>query len=417
MRPTVRSPKPSEECRLNGFIVMWKDYLNKGKGFLDKSKCLLGFHQGTWEYRQSTDCTQFMRCERCAVESERVEHRWGEWDYKAEGTCDLVRTCGRCSQTESQLKHVWGEPRHKGADTCDQLVVCDRCGDQEDRAAKHHFDRWTYRNQDDCAQVETCSRCGQLGQATRLQHDWEGWTQSAFYESRVCVCRHCGEMLVDMGGASTSMQAVERAIDRVAATKSWEEIRRHLHADRDTLLSPVAEKYLQFAVEQYPKDGPASEALAGARRIVTRCREIGIDQAIENLGGGAITQAAPASGAQPARMPNAGAAPAAAGRLDSRLIGHWRSTEIMPSGGSSFTMVTDTHCFLDAAGEFAFWSVRRSSFSDSNSARQLGTWEARDGELHLRFQTGAPWSKAYNVAGDDMLWPRDGRYRLWKRIG
>jgi hypothetical protein len=397
---------------------MSKSYLDRGKDFLDKGKCLLGFHQGTWEYRKSADCTQFKLCERCAVESRRVEHRWDEWDYKAEGTCDLARTCSRCAQTENQLKHIWGEPRYQRADSCEQVAVCIRCGDLEDRKAEHQLDRWAYQNQDDCMQVETCSRCGQRGQTTRLQHDWDPWTQSEFYQSRVRVCRHCGEMLVDAPGAPVSMQAVEGAINRLAAAGSWEEIRSHLRADQSTLLSPVAEKYFQFAVEQYPNDESATKRLAGAHRIVTRCREVGINQAIEDLGGAAVTQPTPAPQAKSIATPNAApAAPTAADRLDKRLIGHWRSTEVMPSLGSGVSMVTDSHCVLDACGDFTFWSKTRGSHSNSDSERTSGTWEARDGELHLRFQAGASWSKAYTFMEHKMFWPGNRRYFQWERIG
>jgi len=389
---------------------MSKSYLDQGRGLLGKGKCLLGFHQGTWEYRISADCTQFRLCERCAVESRRVEHRWDEWGYKAEGTCDLVRACGRCAQTETQLKHVWGEPRYRYADSCEQIAVCVRCGDQEDRKAEHRLDRWEYQNQDDCMQLQACSRCGQRGQTTRLQHDWEPWTRSEFYQSRVCVCRHCGEMLVDAPGAPVSMQAVESAINRLAAAGSWEEIRSRLHADQSTLLSPVVEKYFQFAVEQYPKDQSVTKPLAGAYRIVTRCREVGINQAIEDLGGAAVAQPPQPQQAKSIGTPNATpAAPAAADRLDQRLIGHWRSTEAMPG------MAIDSHCVLDAGGDFAFWS--KSSRTNSDSEHELGTWEARDGVLHLRFQAGASWSKAYTFMERRMFWPGNRRYLEWERIG
>ena len=84
------------------------------------------------------------------------------------------------------------------------------------------------------------------------------------------------------------------------------------------------------------------------------------------------------------------------------------------SGG--FSMVTDSHCALDRDGEFAFWSVSRSSFRNADSEPERGTWKAHDGELHLSFRDGGVWTKAYLVDGDSMIWPRDGRYRVWERI-
>ena len=47
-------------------------------------------------------------------------------------------------------------------------------------------------------------------------------------------------------------------------------------------------------------------------------------------------------------------------------------------------MVTDTHCFRDRYGDFAFWSVTRSSFGNSDSDREMGTWEARGGRVGVR---------------------------------
>src|SRR5262249_42930891 len=49
-------------------------------------------------------------------------------------------------------------------------------------------------------------------------------------------------------------------------------------------------------------------------------------------------------------------APPAQGRPehDPRLVGHWRHTNVMSSGG--FCLVTDTHLVLDGEGRFARWS-------------------------------------------------------------
>src|SRR6202035_3365449 len=103
-------------------------------------------------------------------------------------------------------------------------------------------------------------------------------------------------------------------------------------------------------------DETVTKPLAGAHRIVTRCREVGINQAIEDLGGAAVTRPPQPTQAKSIGTPTATpAAPAAADRLDQRLIGHWRSTQVMPSLGSGFSRVTDSHCVLDACGDFTFW--------------------------------------------------------------
>ena len=394
-------------------FAMSDSFFERGKGFLDKGKCLLGFHQGTWEYRRQGDCLQFMVCQRCTTECSRVEHGWGDWAYRANEACELVRACARCGQTETAVKHVWDEPRYRSSKACEQVAVCTRCGEQEERPVLHRFDDWRYRQEDDCTQFEACSRCGQPGHATRLQHDWHDWTSSAFYQSRVRVCRRCGEMLVDAPGAPISMQAVEAAVDRLAAAGSWDEVRQQLNADQAMLLSPVTAKYLAFVRARYPRE--ASEPLAVPDQILARCREVGVDRAIADLGGTAAPQ--PLQAAQPAETAaraHSGTASYNTGRLDQRLIGHWRSTEALMSGG--FSMVTDSHCSLDRDGEFAFWSVSRSSLRNADSERKRGTWEAHDGELHLNFRGGHVWTKAYLVDGGSMIWPRDRRYRVWGRI-
>ena len=83
--------------------------------------------------------------------------------------------------------------------------------------------------------------------------------------------------------------------------------------------------------------------------------------------------------------------------------------------GRGFSMVIDSHCVLDANGDFSFWSKSRNSLHDSDSEREPGTWEAHDGELRLRFRSGTTWSKAY-IVGAHMLWPKDRRYGVWERI-
>jgi len=380
------------------------------KNLLDKSKCLLGFHEGPWHYQRANSCTQSQKCERCGKEAERVEHRWGEWAYQAEHHCDLVRTCARCSQTETNLTHSWAEPTYVHADSCDRIAVCARCGEKERREPAHVLDAWSYRADDACTQVQACSRCGQAGSATRLQHDWDEWIQSGFYASRVRVCRHCGDMLVaesaSSGGAAVSMQAIEADVNRLIAAQTAPQIRSVVTGSA-TLLTPVTEKYFQFAFDQYPDNDFRSGPLANARVVVNRCREIGVDVALQECGIEPPPAPAPSpSSARPPRSTDARQPAPVSGSLDRRLFGHWRSTEIL-GAGTSMSMPIDTHCVLDESGRFQFGSSRVES----------GTWVASGKELTLSFQGGDSLVRDYIIDGNSMVWPRDGRYRLWQRTG
>src|SRR5258706_2374470 len=258
------------------------------KNLLDKSKCLLGFHEGPWHYRRANSCTQVQKCESCGKDTERVEHRWGEWVYEAERQCDLVRACARCSQTEKSLTHSWGEPTYQRGDACDRVAICARCGEERNHEPAHVFDGWSYQADDACNQVEACSRCGQAGAATRLQHDWHEWTRSTFYESQVRVCRHCGEMLLDASGsggrAAISMQTIEADVVRLMAAQTAQQIRSTLTGSAGALLAPAADKYFQFALDQYSHDDVSTDPLVAARTLVTRCREVGVDAALQECG-------------------------------------------------------------------------------------------------------------------------------------
>jgi hypothetical protein len=389
---------------------MWKD-------LLDKSKCLLGFHEGPWQYRRANSCTQVQKCERCGRDTERVEHRWGEWVFEAERRCDLVRACARCAQTEKSLTHSWGEPTYQRADACDRVAICARCDEEQNHEPLHVFDGWSYQADDDCAQVEACSRCGQAGSATRLQHDWNEWTRSEFYASQVRVCRHCGEMLLDASGSggreAISMQTIEADVDRLVAAQTAQQIRSTLTGSASALLTPAADRYFQFAFDQYPHDDDSTDALAAARTLVTRCREVGVDAALQECG----IESPPAPTPPPPRAQAAGPAAArhtapAASSLDKRLFGHWRSTEIL-GAGTGFSRTIDTHCVLDGSGRFEFWTKSASGSGDVES----GTWAASGSQLTLSFEGEGSLSREYALRGSEMVWPSDGRWPFWERVG
>jgi hypothetical protein len=313
------------------------------------------------------------------------------------------------------LTHSWGEPQYAGADACDRIVVCARCRQTQARDVAHVFDTWTYQTADTCTQIVTCSRCATAGTATRLEHDWDAWTSSEFYATNVRVCRHCGEMLLDArvsgGGAPVAMQAIEADVNRLLAAESAPQIRAALTQARGRLLTPAADKYFEFAFDQYPDDAFRSGPLTVARALVTRCRESGIDATLQELGLETPSPAAPVpqspAAAPPAPHPQSPDR-AAAGPVDQRLIGHWRNTEFLGQG-TPMMMSIESHCVFDGSGRFEF-VVRGNDV-------EAGSWTASGDELRMRFDAGDTWGRSYIVDNSGMVWSNDSRFRFWKRIG
>jgi hypothetical protein len=386
---------------------MWKD-------FLDKGKCLLGFHEGPWQYRQPKNCTKVQKCQRCGNEAERIEHRWSGWSWEADRRCDRIRTCARCSETEKSLEHTWGQPTYVRAGACDTVVVCARCGEEEGREAAHVLDAWVYRSEGECTQVQSCSRCGLAGSATRFQHDWADWTNSEFYASKVRACRHCGEMLIDVGGSSVSLQSLDSSVAQLMASDTGPQIRAALKGAQGALLTPAADKYFAFAFDQLGDDGFRSGPLTAARRVVDRCRAIGIDAALQEFGIETPPPVSPPPSppSQPAPRGQPGARtsppPAAGGPLDRRLIGQWRNTEFL-GRGTPMMMSIESWLALDGSGRFEF-------LIQGNEV-EAGTWTADGSELTLNFETGESPAKSYIVNNEGMVWNNDSRFHFWRRSG
>jgi len=387
---------------------MWKDLFDKGK-------CLLGFHEGAWRYRGARTCTQVQTCVRCGNTTERVEHQWADWGYERDGQCDQIRRCQRCGAVERQVTHSWGEPHYARADACDRIAVCARCREPQALDVVHVFDTWSYQTADSCSQVVTCSRCSVTGAPTRVEHDWGAWTRSAFYETNVRVCRHCGEMLLDArvsgGGRPVAMQAIDADVNRVIAADTAPQIRAILTQAHSTLLTPAADKYFAFAFDQYADDAFRRGPLTAARTLVTRCQANGIDATLQELGLEAplptpMVTHSPTPGTPAQRKP--ASRRNAAGPLDKRLIGHWTNTEFLGQG-TPMMMSIESHCVLDGSGRFEF-------VVQGNDV-EAGTWTAGGGELVMRFDGGDSFVRSYIVDSSGMIWNNDSRFHFWRRVG
>jgi hypothetical protein len=99
---------------------------------------------------------------------------------------------------------------------------------------------------------------------------------------------------------------------------------------------------------------------------------------------------------------------------DPRLVGHWRHTAPMSSGG--FSLVTDTHLVLDEQGRFARWSHSVSGFGERNTEPLEGTWQSREATLVLTYDNGNESVLLYEVHARDLLFPNGGSQKYWQRV-
>ena len=378
------------------------------KDLFDRGKCALGFHAGDWRYVRQGSCQQTRVCSRCKTESQQLVHTWQSWDYQNADACLMARECGRCGEKETKTEHVWGTPVYQSEGSCAVIRPCSRCGETKAAGTAHVWESWSYDGEQICSQVVTCSRCGDTGPQRRIAHEWGAWYQSQFYGTGVRVCRRCAEMVFDSeeGNKSdkVSLQMVDRAVWNVMESKDSAMVRERVTQHSQVLFNPVAEKYFKFAIDQRAPDESTKDTLRQLAALIERCRTQGIDAVFSPP----VKAASPATTSTPSAVVSS--AKPASEELDRRLVGHWRSTEILGSGG--FTRVTDTHCVLDAGGRFEWWS-------NSNGALrgpEYGNWSVSDNTLLLSFDGGNRLERKHVIQGTAMLWPGDGRYRLWERI-
>jgi hypothetical protein len=194
-------------------------------------------------------------------------------------------------------------------------------------------------------------------------------------------------------------------VARVAAADDIAGLGEGILANRREMLSPVADRYLRYAIEYYAAEPSKQESLSTLAGLLERCRSEGPESVLRPAP--VVPPPLPPSAFGPA--PTGAASPAA----DARLAGHWRHTESFASGGVS--LVTDTHLVLDPSGRFEWWSKSVGSMGSSTSDRERGRWSTADGALRLAFDDGTHASRRFVLDGDSMLCPDERRYRLWHR--
>lgn len=254
-----------------------------------------------------------------------------------------------------------------------------------------------------------------MGSAKRVAHDWNPWTESAFYGSRVQVCRRCAEMVFDLTGegATFSMQAAAAAVRASIESADAASLRSTVLTHRGVLLGPVTERYLLYAADQLSPTGEVRKTYQDFASALTRCRLEGIDAVFGSPAPASSSEGGAGHAAGHLRTDGPRAQPLvpdASGPLDAALVGHWRHNE--PVSG----FPTDTHCLFDDAGHFKWWSKSVTPFGVRDSDAEYGTWHVANGLLHLRFEDGTHWQRRHLADSANMVWQNDNRYRFWTRL-
>jgi hypothetical protein len=101
---------------------------------------------------------------------------------------------------------------------------------------------------------------------------------------------------------------------------------------------------------------------------------------------------------------------------DQRLVGHWRFTDAMSSGGG-FSQATDYHRVLEADGSFVDRSHTAGSFGENWSDPEFGRWRTNAQVLQLDYSDGSERTLKYHLEGDTLFFPSAQHQRLWQRVG
>ncbi len=137
---------------------------------LNRGGCMIGMHQGEWEYLADKSCEQKRICTVCETEQTRTEHQMGEWTTDPSQPCTQMSTCERCGTTESEVTHTW--------------------------------DKWEYVADDSCTAHQVCSQCGAKSEETTEQHVWGKWAYNEGYRSPLRTCTRCQTQMVSFAVAA-----------------------------------------------------------------------------------------------------------------------------------------------------------------------------------------------------------------------
>jgi len=195
-----------------------------------------------------------------------------------------------------------------------------------------------------------------------LSHaDSSRWEYVSLFEARARLCLRCNDLSFDLpGGADLpTLSQVDQAVIACIQTANLDELQAALQENQAFLFTPVLEMYFRYHCHEYSENAEALGALEQIQAVLLACQENGIPAAMDSL----RQQASPAPAAPAAVLQSTGT-------LDGSLVGRWRNTEAMSSGG--FSMATDTYLVLDQGGRFFWPSHSVNAFGESREGPEYG---------------------------------------------
>jgi hypothetical protein len=297
----------------------------------------------------------------------------GEWLAASSTVCTFTRTCVRCAAQHSKIEHPWGDWDFVSDQRCDQRRTCSRCAQAEDRVT-HSWNPAQYLKPDSCEQHQRCARCN-VSQPAPVSHRFDA---VRFVDADCCDrIQECSRCHADG--------------KRLAADHSWTDWE---HSNAQNAGVRVCKRCGNMQTRPLPNAVPAN-GQTGVRQFAFDVPVV-TDDAVADM------------------LKRAGVRTETATQLDTRLVGHWRHTEILGGGGMS--MSTDTHLQLTANGEFERWSRSISSMGERRGPHYAGRWTTESDTLTLRYDDGDQWLRSYQVESAALLFPHEGVLRYWERV-
>jgi hypothetical protein len=191
-----------------------------------------------------------------------------------------------------------------------------------------------------------------------------------------------------------------------------------LHADGATyIIEAKVSRSEGYGVVEDPSSGVTQRfrlKLSGGELFVALPQTTGAGQVFRFQRGGRA--------AQEGRYPNQGGyqAQGGGGQIDPRLVGRWRRTESMGSGGASF--VSDKHLVVRPNGTYTLSSGGYAggdanvSVAGGGGGGASGRWRVRGKIVEIsEGGTFQPYAR-YHIEGNDMLFTfGDGSTQFWQR--
>lgn len=153
------------------------------KNLINRGGCMVGIHQGEWNYLDADSCEQHRICTVCETEQTRTEHQMGEWRVSDDHPCTSISTCQRCASIETQVNHTWGD--------------------------------WVYVADGSCQAVQVCTQCNETSQDVEDYHAWGKWIYSEAYRSPIRTCARCQTQAMSFAVAAQSEPAVSGVADEI----------------------------------------------------------------------------------------------------------------------------------------------------------------------------------------------------------